>query len=369
MVRLVLLRLLESYFRHRWLYLLPLALMAGLAAYFTATAKPKYLAEGVLYVQNQSLLASLTAVSDNSGSWWVTPAQATTNELGELLQTDSFVRAVIQQTDLEPQMDQGDAAVGELIDQVRQSIWAYPLGDNQLLISATWEKPQVTYQLVHAVIEGYIQWQINAQRAESETAQAFFNDVIATYEDQLTAAREEMKRYLQAFPEPVRGDRPAIEQLELTRLQSAIDLAASRYANALDKEENTRLSLAQIESNARQTYLLIDAPLLPTEPETSLKEMAVSIVAFMAVGVILTLGAIVGSAILDRSLRFPVDVEHRLHLPVLAVVPDVTPRRPRFAWLRRGVKKGATAEEAETATNQPARERVTPTSQEVKAAL
>ena len=67
MLRLVILRILESYFRHRWLYLLPIVLSVALAAYFVVNEKQSYYAQGVLYVQNESYLASLTNVTDNSG--------------------------------------------------------------------------------------------------------------------------------------------------------------------------------------------------------------------------------------------------------------------------------------------------------------
>lgn len=332
MVRLVLLRVLESYFRHRWLYLLPVVLMAGLAAVYLLTASPKYQAEGVLYVENESLLASLNAVRTENTSWWITPAQLTVNQLSELLQTDAFVRAIIQQTDLEAEMDQGPDTVDTLIEETRKGIWTYPLGDNQLLVSAVSENPEVASQLVTATIEGYVQWQINAQRADSETAQVFFGELIQTYEAELIAAREEMKRFLIANPEPIRGDRPGVQQIELARLQGDIDLAASRYASALEKEENTRLALAQIETEARQSYLLIDAPTTPDSPNTSLRELAMTVGVFLAVGVALSLVAVVGSALLDHSFRLPEDVTTRLDLPVLALVPDATRRRSRFEF-------------------------------------
>jgi hypothetical protein len=46
---------------------------------------------------------------------------------------------------------------------------------------------------------------------------------------------------------------------------------------------------------------------------------------FVAVGVILAIVAIVGGMLLDRSFRLPVDVEHGLGLPVLALIPESGP--------------------------------------------
>src|SRR5262245_43222907 len=129
MVRLVLLRLLESYFRHRWLYLLPVALMTGLGILYVVKSPPVYYASGTLYVQGQTLLTSLTS-GGSGGGWWSSPSQATVNEIRELLQTDAFVRSAIHETDLEVEMSKGPLVVQETIQEFRQSISFQVLGDN-----------------------------------------------------------------------------------------------------------------------------------------------------------------------------------------------------------------------------------------------
>ena len=319
MLRLIILRILESYFRHRWLYLLPIVLMIGLGIAFM---KPTYTSKGVLYVETQSYLASLTAVRDSQGVFWLTPGQAVSQEFNELLKTDAFVRAIIQQTDLEEVMDKGTVEVNNIIVETRKNVWAAPLGGNQLLVNAEHEDPVIAYQIVTAAIDGYLRWRINAGLVESEVAQVFFRDLINSYEADLTAARAEMQRYLETHPIPLRGERPGVELLEIDRLQADIDLAASRYATALDKEENTRLSIIQIESDARQTYFLIDAPHVPEKPNRALRRRALQAGVFVVVGMLLSGGLIVGTAIIDRSFRFPIDVTHRLDLPVVAMVSD-----------------------------------------------
>jgi len=328
MISVILLRLLESYFRHRWLYLLPIVLLGAMAAYFTLNSRPEYQARGVLYVQAESLLSALTGVEGSSGgNWWITPAQATQGKLNELLQTDAFVRAVIRQTPLEQDMDRGPVAVQELMRMVRDSVWIQPLGDNQLAVNAYHEDPQVTYDLVNALIDAYLNWQVNAERTESEVARQFFGEVIQQYQTEIEIARAAMNDYLRAYPAPIRGERPEIEQQEVARLQADIDLAAARLTSALGNEEETRLALAQIDSNVRQSHFLIDAPSLPEEPTASLRDKVVDIGIFMAVGVTLSIAGIVGGALLDRSFRFPVDVQNRLDLPVLAMIPDTSEKR------------------------------------------
>jgi uncharacterized protein involved in exopolysaccharide biosynthesis len=353
MIRLFLLRFFETYFRHRWLYLLPVVILMATGAYYLLNLTPKYVARGVLHVTNQSLLTSLTAVQNNDTNWWITPAQATSNEINELMQTDAFVRAVINYTDLEENMNYGADQVAQTLRAVRNSIWVYPMGNNQVYINASYEDPPIAYQLVNAIINSYTQWQINTMRSDSQVAKGFFTSLINEYEAELEAARQALKDYYEAHPQPVRGERPPGEQLELDALQSAVNIAASRYTSALEKQENANLAMTQIESDVRQTYVLLDAPILPDKSDLSMRKLAIQFAAFGAAGIVLSIIAVIGAVLLDRSFRLPVDVENRLSLPVLAVVPELT---PRIRWYQRLLparfKAGREAPQEEVSTQE-----------------
>lgn len=331
MLRLVVLRILESYFRHRWLYLMPIVLMGAMSVVYVLNLKPVYQAGGVIYVQNESLISSLNAI-EYSDFGWVTPAELYSQELLDLLQTDSFVRALIQQTDLEQELTRSDVDVEELIKETRKSVWPQPIGNNQMLVVAIHEDAKIAYQLVNAAIEGHIQWQINASRNESAAAQDFFATMIVTYKADVDTARAELERYLLAHPLPVRGERTEVEALEIDQLQGSLALAENRYASALDKEESARLLLTEVESDVRQTYVLLDAPQLPDRPESSTKDMLVIVVIFLAAGVLMVGAGIVGGALLDNTFRYPIDVENLVGLPVLTTVsapPKVKKRKQK----------------------------------------
>ena len=302
--------------------------MTVAAGVYYITIKPTYIARGVIYVQSDSFLASLTQLSQNNASFWVSPSQIATSEINELLQTSAFIRAIIQNTDLEPKMDEGTEVYLNMIVETRDNLWVSSLGNNQILANAANENPVIAYQLVTSLMDTYINWQINTQQTDTEVAQSFFVELVQEYEQELSNARNNMKTYLRDHPEPIRGERPGDEALEIQHLQNGIDLAEARYANALNKLEDTQLAMAQVEADVRQTYLVIDAPTIPEKPEVSLKELAIRLGAFIAVGVLVSAGAVAGGAILDRSFRFPYDVTQHLELPVLAVIPDTSPQPP-----------------------------------------
>jgi uncharacterized protein involved in exopolysaccharide biosynthesis len=213
---------------------------------------------------------------------------------------------------------------------VRKDVWAETQGANQVVVSAAYENPNVAYQLAGAAIDNYIQWRINADRQESAAAQTFFGELVATYQTDLDAARAALEQYLTGHPAPLRGRRPETEELQIERLQADLDLAQTRYASVLEKEESTRLALAQAESVARQTYYLIDAPAPPTESAVSLRSQLLQAGVFLAAGLFFSLAAVIGGAILDQSFRFPHDAAQGLGLPVLASLAEgeLGPRPP-----------------------------------------
>jgi len=323
MARLIILRLLDSYFRHRWLNLLPIVIMIGLASASFTLAEPQYVSRGRLYVQKASLLSSLTQIPSD-GYTWRTPTQIALSEFQELVQTEAFVRSIIQKTDLEANMSGGSDAIKQTIEQFRLALSLQQVGDSVVEIAVTNKIPRLAQQLAAATIDTYTNWKLNGDQQESAVAQSFFRDVLPGYQDNLQKARDALKVYLEAHPVPLRGERPAQELLEIAQFQSAVDVATKRVENALEKEESARLAQAQAESSVRQNYLLIDAPTLPTKPETSLRQRLTGPLIFVIAGIILTIICVAGGALLDRSFRFPLDVRTSLDLPVLATVPDIS---------------------------------------------
>jgi capsular polysaccharide biosynthesis protein len=345
MTRIFLLRFFESYFRHRWLYLLPILITTIAGAAYLYTLEPKYNSNGILYVNNQSLLTSLSPVPNNNTNWWITPAQATGNEINNLLQSNAFIRAIIQDTDLEQYMSGSRDQVQELIGMVRKSLWVSPVGNNEIFLNASYEDPQIAYQIVNSMVSSYVNWQINKEVLDSQVAKNFFDEQINLHALELEEVRQQLRDYYDAHPVPLRGERPIAERLEIERLQAEINMVAGRYDGARSKAENANLALQQVESDVRQTYLLLDAPLVPEKPDISRRKMAMQLAIFSAAGFLIAMIGVAGATILDRSFRFPLDVQHRLQLPVIAVIPDAAARKKQAAVQKSEEPQDETVEE------------------------
>jgi hypothetical protein len=320
MVRLVLLRLLESYFRRPILTLLPILLFSVLGILYLLNQEPVYLANGKLRVEDQISVQTIGGISDGGFSW-TTLAQQTVNQFENLTATDAFIRAVISQTDLEAELLTFDGTEGEFYDQVREDLWAAPIGEDQFGVVGRSTNPEIATQLVVASIESFLQWNINTELKDSNVAVDFYAQQVSDYLNEFEQRQGELREFLRAHPEPDRGERPAIEQLEINRLQALADDAAKRYTNARDSEERAKLQAAQTESAVRVKYTLVDAPNIPEDSEDSLTQKATTLIIFGVLGGLITLGWIVGSALLDRTFRYPIDVRSGLELPVLAAIP------------------------------------------------
>ncbi|MCB0085758.1 MAG: hypothetical protein KDE47_32675, partial [Caldilineaceae bacterium] len=230
------------------------------------------------------MLSSLTSIRSD-GIAWTTPAQQTLAELNELLQSNAYMRAIIQHTDLEAKMTRDRDTVDMTYIEARDAIWVQQLGDNLVLKGASHDDPKISYQLVAATTDTYIQWKTNLNREESKAALTFFENLTQAYKAQLEPAQQELTDYLTLHPEPVRGERPAAEKAEIDRLQVAADTLSTRLNSAESKLEDIQLTLARTENDAQQTYIVLDQPRFPESPEQSKVDLIVNFILFIGTGI------------------------------------------------------------------------------------
>lgn len=322
-------RIMENYFQHRWLYLLPIFIAAISCGVYFALEKPSYLSEGIISVKSGTLIENVAGI-DDGGFSWVTPAGATAGEFNELLQTDAFVRLIIQQTPLEAYMDEGNVTVAETIQEARDAISVYTLGSNQIKVEAEYRIPTISYKLAESAVNSFVQWQIDADKQDTITARVFLENLIPEYESDYNNAIESLEGYLLQNPEPLRGNRPALEELQINRLQTEVSQAYDRYITAQDNLEQIRLQEVIAEGTTRQTYTIVDYPQPPLDPEIYFTDIVTIVVVFAAVGITLTVLGIIGNTALDTAVRLPIDARYITDLPVLGVVPAPKHERRRL---------------------------------------
>jgi uncharacterized protein involved in exopolysaccharide biosynthesis len=215
-------------------------------------------------------------------------------------------------------LDDGTAS----IDDLRRSLSFAPNGSNLVEVRASRPVPDESPRLAAAAVASYIDFVVEANLSESSSAEAFLGGVVDGYDEKVAAARDALNTYLFSHPEPDAGSRPALEQTEIARLESAVEAAEERYTDALDKLEDAQLASAQTQADVSQRLRLVDEPQTPTAPQGSMRDKAMTMAMFGSLGFLLSAAAIVAGAVMDRSIRTTVDVTERLHSVALAALPE-----------------------------------------------
>lgn len=317
------LRFLENLFQNIWLYLIPFLLMmlAYGASFFVLS--DEYASRGVMFVQHDTLINQVSSIGADNFSFFLSPSEQTTEEIQELLNTDSFIRLIIEQTPLEEKMDDGSKTVQETISDVRGAIYVGITGSNNVEVKATWDDRAVAWKMAEATLDSFIEWKINSQKRDSLAAREFLEQLVPQYENERLAAVQELEAYLIQHPEPFRGDRPEIEVLQIEQLRQAVETADERYQEAANNLEQIRLEEVIVEGKTRQAYEIIDSPEIPIDEEGGLIKKIGTAAIFITLGIIFSLLAVVVTTILDRSIRFPIETPSAIGLPVLSSVKMV----------------------------------------------
>lgn len=331
MTRSVLIRLLETFFRRWWLYLLPVVVIVGFGFVTVSSSNPTYRSAGVITVNSDTLLSNLADVSIDDPFTFETPASVTSRRINDLLGSTGFAVSVAEQAGLSQSMATGIVLLADVRSQVR----AAPVGDSLVSITATTEDPEMSFRLANSAIEAFIALIVENDLSQSLSAAEFYDDLSAGYRESLVEAGQTLDDYVRANPEPVVGDRPVEEQNAIARLEAAESLAQEQFATAVAKAEDARLVAEQTQLDIDQRIGIVDAPEMPLAAEPRLRRMLLSIMLFVAIGTIVLAAMVAIATALDRSVRDRDDIESRFEPPVLGLIPIERLRATRHRGRRR----------------------------------
>jgi uncharacterized protein involved in exopolysaccharide biosynthesis len=350
-------RLLETFFRRWWLYALPMVLFALVGVAKAGTTRSGFESAGTIDVSNSTVLSQLTKSNQGGNVGFDTPATTTARTVNSLLATDQFVDAIATQAGLTTALKSGQLTR----QQLRADLSVTPGGDSLVRFGATTDNPELSSRLAKGAMDSYVQYVVNDNVSESQTAEQFFEGQLPTYLQQLQTAQAALADYAAKHPGGSQEQRPLDEQIQIQQLTSAISQAQTQYTGAQQKIEEARLSTETAKSDTTQKLRVIDEPQTPSAPAPRITKAVTTVIIFMFVGFLLTCAAVVLGSVLDRSLRSADDVEELLHLPVLGVVPDAAKeihRRDR----RHKKKRSERGDQAEPSrTERPQRPSIAPT--------
>jgi capsular polysaccharide biosynthesis protein len=312
----MLLHLLETFFRHPFIHLLPLVIFLALGCFTAFSAAKTYRSVGILNATSGTLLSELTGNTPTFG--FESTATVTSRNIEQLLTTDAFLDEVIERARLTRAVELGQVSR----DAIRASIAAYPQGENLIAVAATTPRPEQSELLAAATLEGFVEWVVNNDVQDAAVRIDTYEDIRDRYRTELNQAIDELNAYLLAHPAGDEDNRPVGETLDIARLQDAVNRADEALTGA-----ETNVNDAQLAQNVARTVVTrqlrtIDEPQLPTMPTAGLRKAAMTIGMFGVLGAMLSLGTVVLAATLDRTIRIPNDVSAKFGVEVLAVVPS-----------------------------------------------
>jgi uncharacterized protein involved in exopolysaccharide biosynthesis len=314
--RSLMLRLLESFFRRWYLYLVPVVVLGLVGFLSVSSTKSKFQSTGTFNVESSTVLSNLNGASNQT--FGETPATTTTKQINATLQTDQFIKDIATRAGID-----GALTSGKITPKwIRSSLTSVPNGANLVSVVATNEDPQVAQRLAQATIDAFVQSVVDAAASQSNAAVTFFGDLVTTYSANVDAAQKAINNYVAAHPAPALGQRPEDEQAELTRLNSALTQAQTTYNTAVSKRQDAELTVQQTKADVGQRLRVIDTPKVPPAPQPKLKSMVFSFATFLVLGILLTVGAVVIATVLNHTLLSGDDVKERLGVRLLAVVPE-----------------------------------------------
>jgi uncharacterized protein involved in exopolysaccharide biosynthesis len=257
-------RLLETFFRRWWLYVLVLVPFLALGVVTIGSSRTTYRSTGVYSVNKYTLENSALGNKTENPFGNDTAAVYTSRQINTLLGTNDFLKTVISNADgVQANIDSG--ALTE--QQVRGSIGVAADGDLLVAINAVSPNPTLSQNLAAAIMPSYVQWLTDPAKAQ----------------DSPNASSDQTDPNLIAA--------------------AAQDAAINRGV---------------INGSIRT----VDRPEAPLGPEPHRKKDAVTLVLFLLLGLMVMAAVVVVATLLDHSVRYSDEIEMQLHVPVLAIVPD-----------------------------------------------
>lgn len=326
-------RLLETFFRHKLLLLLPPIILPLIVGPITILRTPTYYEVNTgIWVDRPTYLT----YSDDSNRY-LTPAQNQSQRMNEVLRTRAFVSEVARATSMAPLVGtpKGDEQIQQIIGR---GLSIQPNGNNLLVVRFRADTAQLAFDVINAVVDTYKTMMLNDRLAQAEVATAFYGDRLKTAQEQLAKSNDAIRRYVAGNPR-LSGSAPASDisaaMAPLTAAATDSRFEELRRRQRLDQDdvERARTSLDKVAVDAAAArqgqdldFRIVDAPSKPTAPSREqYRKMLIFPVAALALGLGLSATLLVLLAASDRSVRSQADLA--LTVRVLGLIPHLSPEQ------------------------------------------
>jgi capsular polysaccharide biosynthesis protein len=346
-------KLLEAFFQHKLLLLLPPILITGIVApVVVLTTPPAYESSVSVWIDRPTYLN----YKDPSTSW-LSPVQSQSNRLNELLHTRAFLTDVAARTSLAP-LNNSAAGQARIADLMNKSVTIggastiTTASEHLLVVRVAVSSAQLSFELCKGIIDAYQEKTAADQADQAGVAVDFYAQRVKDLQVPLNTASQNLRRYVASRQDADPGQALDGAQLNLPAAMLDPRLGALQTAvQAAQVDVNTaQAALSQAQQDALTSatgqqygFQVLDAPQLPTAPTSQIKKIIIYPIAAFVVGLALSATLLVLFVYSDRSVRSEVDLAPGLRL--LGSVPHLQlkklPKKLRSGATRRAIGSSA----------------------------
>jgi capsular polysaccharide biosynthesis protein len=342
-------KLLEAFFRHKLLLLLPPILVPAIVTPIAMMSMPTVYETAVgVWVDTPAYLNY-----NNGFSPWMSPSQNQSTRINELLHTRAFLLDVAQRTPSLAPLVGNAAGETRLTDIIGRSvaIGGNNGGDHLLLIRVQAPTARLAYELCTALVQAYQEKSAADVADQTDSAIQFYQGRSDEAQQRLTKATQDLRRYV-ASRQPDGASSGDPNQLtipnslldpRLSALQTGLQQAQSDYNSAQSVLDQAQKNAVAASQGQQVGFQVLDEPQVPTAPISQAKKLMIYPIAAAVGGLGVSGLLLVLLVMADRSVRSESDLAPGLR--VLGVLPSLhvrrVPKKLRAVATRRAI--GATA--------------------------
>ena len=338
-------RLLEAFFRHAVLIVLPVILIPLVVTAAVLATPPQYEASAGVWVERATYL---TYSTDDLGRY-LTPAQNQRSRLIELMQTRSFLGAIARKTPLNATLiaSNGDEEVAQVF---ARDFDVLAVGDHLLVLHFRSVDRTAAGEVLNAVVDEFKTRAAADRYAQAQVAIALLQSRVTDAEAALSAARDELAKYVAANPSIgtiiAKG---GIESAKFDPLfaetQRKVDSSQRDADTARNLLATARLDVSTGVQGDELSFRVTDPTRVSLTASRQLKKVVVYPIAALVAGLVMGVSLLLLFALSDHSIRSLTDLGPET--VILGVLPHLRPRgaarRAGPAATRRGIGYSAGA--------------------------
>jgi uncharacterized protein involved in exopolysaccharide biosynthesis len=317
-------RLLEAFFRHLFLIVLPVVVIPLDVAAFVLSTPAQYEASAGMWVEQATYLS----YSTDDINRYLPPSQNQKNRLVELMQTKSFVADIAQNTKLAPLA----AAPGG--DAILRGIFSRDFdvsanGDHLLTFRFRAEDRDLAVAVLSSTVAVFKNRAASDRFGQAQLAITFYQSRLTDTEKTLASARTALAKYLAENPSVAAtlnraGIQVASVDPQFADFQRRVD-ASQRDADAARSSlDKAVLDVSAGEQGLELGFRIVDPVEASPSPSRQLKKVLIYPIIAILAGLSLSAALLLLFALSDHSIRSLADFAPET--VILGVLPPLRPK-------------------------------------------